>query len=919
MSFDRGFIMTNRSSTSRFLLLRASFGGLLLGLLGAAVLTGDSPAQNPNLKSPQTGQTPPKKRVEEEEDTKPKRKVIRVEEDEPKSPTPARPETALVIDLAQAARQAKHPAVKELFQTLAVPHDVVILKAFPGIEPKSREKRLHVMPIPQFVGDNPKAALPKKVELRPFDDEWRLQKSEEYSPTLIKSVQPYEVTALHAVQKFLENHFEKLPPPNNRYLSLYDQNYYAEQALAAVLRFHESARSREERRGEDWDEVQNKLRQLLFTVSLNQLQERVKEKDWEAAYELAQRFAEKYPNPADQEKLARPLAELLDEEFKRPGFQEDRYRKIRERLQQLARLFPEAKTETTSKQLQQYAQQRYQQAEQLKAEGSHDRARIETLYKEAWEIYPELPGLQAALRRSQNAYPILRVGVRELPEYLSPSMACTDNELRAVELLFESLVKASPDKDGFVRYQPGLAEGRPVVTPLGRQFQLPAQATWSNGKAVNGSDIRNTIRQWRQGHGTGLSPAWSDLFAEGVEVTSIGDPPRVTLHLRQGCPDPLALMTFKIVPQPAKVPPTSLQANGNEFKEEAFAHNPIGSGPYVFKTEEKSDGGRPCRIFQARYRAGRAVQPTIQEIRFYATSDPIQELEKGALDLALDLTPEQAAQLKQGRKDLRLVDPLALNRRVYFLAVNHRVSQLQHVAVRRALAYAINREQLLDEHFRKGLGGGYHHALNGPYPARSWALSPALTKGKDSLDPYDADLAYGLLSQEAKNVQRPIRLTLKYPTGDEVLAKALTALTAQVEQSTKGGIKLDLLPASPHNLRTDVEETQSYELAYYHYDFPDEMFWLGPLLGQRALPQGGNYLGYQGEASLQVQNTLSYRHFHELQQETRRLHEKLDKDMPLIPLWQLDPLIGLHTYVKTGGVFDPWRVFTDIERWSLQR
>ncbi len=194
-----------------------------------------------------------------------------------------------------------------------------------------------------------------------------------------------------------------------------------------------------------------------------------------------------------------------------------------------------------------------------------------------------------------------------------------------------------------------------------------------------------------------------------------------------------------------------------------------------------------------------------------------------------------------------------------------------------------------------------------------------MTKGKDSLDPYDADLAYGLLSQEAKNVQRPIRLTLKYPTGDEVLARALTALVSQVEQSTKGGIKLELLPASPHNLRTDVEETQSYELAYYHYDFPDEMFWLGPLLGQRALPQGGNYLGYQGEASLQVQNTLSYRHFHELQQETRRLHEKLDKDMPLIPLWQLDPLIGLHTYVKTGGAFDPWRVFTDIERWSLQR
>src|SRR5262249_29226972 len=149
--------------------------------------------------------------------------------------------------------------------------------------------------------------------------------------------------------------------------------------------------------------------------------------------------------------------------------------------------------------------------------------------------------------------------------------------------------------------------------------------------------------------------------------------------------------------------------------------------------------------------------------------------------LVLDLSPEQAVHLKE-QANVTLSPRAALNRRVYFLAVNHRNPKLQSAAVRRALAYAINREQLLDEHFRKGLGAVYHQALNGPYPARSWALNPALAKREGSLDPFDAELARGLLSQEAKDLPQQIELTLKYPADDKILAEAL----GQVEQDTKG-------------------------------------------------------------------------------------------------------------------------------------
>src|SRR5262249_50088585 len=146
----------------------------------------------------------------------------------------------------------------------------------------------------------------------------------------------------------------------------------------------------------------------------------------------------------------------------------------------------------------------------------------------AEEIWPDLPGLSGYGGELGRKYQVLRVGMRDLPKYISPGMARTDAELRAVELLFESLVKASPDGTGAIGYQPGLAEGRPRVAPLGREFQLPANVFWSNNKPVTLADLRYTVRQLKEGRGCGRSIAWGDLFAERDEVSSRGDPPRVT-------------------------------------------------------------------------------------------------------------------------------------------------------------------------------------------------------------------------------------------------------------------------------------------------------------------------------------------------------------------------------------------------------
>jgi ABC-type oligopeptide transport system substrate-binding subunit len=512
-------------------------------------------------------------------------------------------------------------------------------------------------------------------------------------------------------------------------------------------------------------------------------------------------------------------------------------------------------------------------------------------------------------------HPILRVGVRELPLYLSPARAWTDSELRGVELLFESLVKQHPDGTGVLRYEGGLAEGRPRVIQMGRRFHLPRNGQWASGeksgaRPVTAGDVRKTVQLLQEGRGTGRSAEWGKLL-EPVKVG--GDPYVVDLTLTQGFLDPLAAMTFKVLPQGVR-----------DVDSKAFALKPVSSGPFRYLGRpSEGTGGRQYAAFEINPNYGsrpdKFGRPSIREVRFFQYTDAVQEIEKGNLDLVLDLTAEEAAKLQNaGRVRVDLPKPGTPNRRVYFLALNQRRPLLASVKLRRALAFAVNREKLLDDHFRGGLK--VHKAINGPYPAGSWACNPELKKdrNKDSLDLFDEARAKALAQEaleELKVNPAAARLTLLYPSGDARLAKAMEALRDQVRAVT--GVELEPKALEPHQLREEVEVSNAYDLAYYHYDFPDETYWLKPLLGS---PGGrDNYLGAQGGPALnQLQEAMARRQFAEVRKHTWLAHEQLLQEMPLVPLWQLDPLAALSADLEAVP-FDPLLVFPDVDRWSLQR
>jgi ABC-type oligopeptide transport system substrate-binding subunit len=888
--------------------------GLLTALFALLLVVGLLPAQKPRKEEEEDppGKTPPppsKPKKEEEEDKAPPSKVLDVEDDPKTPPTPSRPR---VLDLATAAREAKRPAIKGLYTDLAIAQDVVLARLELGAGKggvKPPPSKLYVAPISVFIG--PATPLKGEVRVRTIRRDGKVDDEERVLSSMqIVEVTYYEQTAIRTVREFLDNLKTVVVSDFPRL----EQLQAGETALSAVMRWHYAARETGVRPGDQWQEIEKALREALADVMLEEIQLLADAKSWEAAFVLTRRLADNAPRPpsAAYTRVTLGITALLKGALADSNFTQDRLEEIRDKLANIEEQFP-GTTSPLSQTLKDTAGALLAKAKSLVEQKKLSEA-LDVL-RQAEKTWPEYPGLRAYRATLDRGYSILKVGVAELPTRFSPAHATTDSERRCLDLLFESLVTLVPDDEGRLFYEPSLAIGRPRVLPLGRQFHLPVGARWSDhsesqARPITASDLRATVTWMKEGRNTGTLSVWADLL-DRVQVG--GNAQRVDLSLGQGFLDPLAAMSFKVLPAHHKL--------GSE----EFAKKPVGSGPFVLEGEKTDSSlGRKYIAFAENphfgSRAGMAGFPRAREVRLYVPPDPVKDLREGTLDVVFDLTADQAGKL-QGVPGVVVPMPAKeqVDRRVYFLAVNNR--KLMQADLRLALARAIDRETLLNEHFRKGFSERVHHALNGPFPVGSWANDATLVSRRDpkSQDPFDIDLARAKFKASlAKSGKTEIALTLKYPTGNKAVEEAMKALCAQVSRDVPG-LRLNAEGVNPHLLREEVEERGNYDLAYYHYDFPEGAFWLWPLLGHGD-KKGENFLGYTGPLLAQVQKASALRYFPEVRTTARAIHGRmLDSEMPFIPLWQLTPL---YAY-RRGGLemppFDARAPFTRVAQWRATR
>ncbi len=858
-------------------------------------------------------QQKPKPNEEEEETPKPKKPQKPATEEEEETPK-AKPQTPTLkpsdapVNLAEESKKAEHEQIRKLFEELAQPFDRVRLK--------SGKVYARAVPMDIRFETNQRA----QIRFTELTKEGAQGQEVTLNRDSIDRVDHYEFMVLERVQKEL---LQGAPAGVPRSVVL----RRSEQLLSEALRFSTKP---DPRKGESWNQVRQDLRVLIRSSRIALVRALTDERRYADAVEQA-RFLYDRKEPSEPSFAAdRNLLEAIEYLYvtqARALVNQSQYLQARLALEQMFKRFtnvkPAGPIEDIQKTLQERAQDLVQTSNAL-AEQKQFSGALQMLVK-AEEAWPALAGLRERRQRIEAEYPVLRVGVRHLPSQMSPTTAVSDVDRMASKLIFESFVQARSGpsaRDGYAyKLGPDLPRAHDGVWEL----LLPTDVVWSDGKPFSAADVKRSIEFLCDERTPYYDPTANVpyLSSPGAKLDGVRveDNHRITLAFQKAHLDPFALMSFDLIPNHKFDP-------GASPRNTAFGANPVGTGPFVHRGTE---GNEKVFLANPHYRRAHAPRgPAIKEVRFvrYESSEweqAKQDVLSGKLQMLLDLSTTDAESLR-GNTAVEVLTPTRppentqgaylTNPRVFFLAPNHRKPALRNEDLRKGIAWAIDRETILNKVFRHGENKRFHQSINGPFPLGSWAYSADLSVH----NPFRLESARSHLDKAKGALGNLPSLSLKYPDEDSDAAAVCAMVQSMLDAA---GLKVQPQPVPRTQLNAELlKESPDFDLVYWHFDFENETLSLWPLLDPNDTGgRGRNILGYTRDSELHghLQRLLQYRDIQGyLKDELWRLHDHLYQRMVVIPLWQLDRHVVLHRSLKPARLHPLW-IFQDVEEWQLGR
>ena len=341
-------------------------------------------------------------------------------------------------------------------------------------------------------------------------------------------------------------------------------------------------------------------------------------------------------------------------------------------------------------------------------------------------------------------------------------------------LLFLPLLGYSAQLD----YEPALASSWELDGDSAAVFHLRADVRWGDGTPTRARDVVFTYRRAADPE-TAFPNA--EYFAAWTGVDEI-DSLTVRAHFRPHN-EPLAGVPFLPV-MPAhlldSIPPARLA-------QAAFNHRAVGNGPFRFVEYRANDRW----VFEANpdFAPSLGGSPLLDRIVWRVIPDATAqaaELQTGNLQVALAIDAQQFAAL-DSLPDVRgIVKP---SRQYGLIGWNHRRPPLGDARVRRALAYAIDRGEIL-----RTLRAGYGQLAVGPIGPYHWAFDTTIVPL-----PFSPDSARALLAQAGITDRngdgrlelpngRPFMIELQFPGASVMNRDIAQIIDADLEEL---GIRLE--------------------------------------------------------------------------------------------------------------------------------
>lgn len=309
----------------------------------------------------------------------------------------------------------------------------------------------------------------------------------------------------------------------------------------------------------------------------------------------------------------------------------------------------------------------------------------------------------------------LTLALESDPTNIDPRFGTDVNSARVYQLVSNSLIR----KDPTANLIPDLAERWENPDEKTYIFYLKQGVKFHDGTEFTAEDVKYTFDSI-------LDPEMNSPKAyafEKIESIEIIDPYTVKFTLKEVFSPFLIEMVQPIVPRQA-----AKALEGGKFTESLIGTGPFKLIEWVYDEYVAFEAN--ADYFEGTSKVGKIVLKIIPDdtVRFL-------ELKQGGVDLVQNAIPPDMVPIAKETKGLKVLEKESVV--IYYLGFNLEDPVLQNVKVRQAMAYAIDRQALI-EHLIKGQAS----LATGLLSPTNWAYDPDVA----SYD-YDVERAKALLDE----------------------------------------------------------------------------------------------------------------------------------------------------------------------------
>lgn len=507
------------------------------------------------------------------------------------------------------------------------------------------------------------------------------------------------------------------------------------------------------------------------------------------------------------------------------------------------------------------------------------------LVEEAARVWPAHPLLKSRHTAAANRYQVLHVGVMRFPGDPSPYSLRTPadartTELQAVELFEVGRIERNPQYQS--RY---IEEWTP--TDLGRQvvFQLrPRRASWEASPLVSATQVV-------QGLGERLrpeSPYFDERLKNYVRSVSVKSPYEFVVNLSKIPVRPQAIFRFPIIAT------STSESDGSTGASEIVSQR--------FRVAEKTDD----RVVYRRAIPEPDTSPQFHvadviEHRYPTTDLAVQALMRG--DVSLFPNPPIWLADRIARADMFQVEPFAVPT-THVLQFNSRSEVLKNNEVRRAVAYATNRERILKDIVFREEKVTRGRLVTAAFSSKNYAYNPQVEPHK-----FDLPLAFALTSVAKKKFGGKVPELTMICEPDEVSIRCCQEF---IKDWAKVGIPVKLIsdPKEPPPAQWDIvyRTVRMVEPVTEMWPF----LTISPDARVRELEHLPDWLR-QSLIELEQSADLTT-----AVESLRRLHLRLHEFVQFVPLWEIDDVLVIRKSTIQGVPAGPLHPYHNVERWIIQ-